>query len=93
MAAGRPVIAYGKGGVLDTVIDGQTGMYFHEQTLNALMTAVETFEAERRYDVDPAKLIAHAKGFDENNFRSGMTRFLATHGISPAHIAPLLAAG
>ncbi len=93
MAAGRPVIAYGKGGVLDTVIDGETGLYFEEQTLDSLMTAVRTFEDERRYEVDASKLIAHAQRFDEDNFRSGMTGLLASHGIRPGQMAALSVAG
>lgn len=44
MASGRPVIAYGKGGALDTVVDGKTGVYFHEQTVDSLNQAIEQFE-------------------------------------------------
>lgn len=45
-AAGTPVIAYGRGGALDTVIDGQTGILFHEQTVEALVEAVKQFEKQ-----------------------------------------------
>ncbi|MEL6416747.1 MAG: glycosyltransferase, partial [Pseudomonadota bacterium] len=45
MAAGRPVIAYGKGGALDTVVDGKTGILFGEQTVDSLIDAVSRFEA------------------------------------------------
>ncbi|MFC3213695.1 glycosyltransferase [Novosphingobium panipatense] len=44
MASGRPVIAYRKGGALDTVIDGQTGIFFDDQTVASLMDAVSRFE-------------------------------------------------
>ena len=44
MACGRPVICYGKGGVLDTVIDGKTGVYFEEQTVESLKKAILKFE-------------------------------------------------
>lgn len=44
MASGRPVIAYGRGGALETVIDGVTGMFFDEQTPAALAAAVDRFE-------------------------------------------------
>lgn len=44
MACGRPVIAYGKGGAMETVQDGVTGLFFHEQTAEALMGAVDNFE-------------------------------------------------
>jgi glycosyltransferase involved in cell wall biosynthesis len=45
MASGRPVIAYGVGGVLDSVIDGQTGIYFHEQSADSLNLAIEKYES------------------------------------------------
>lgn len=44
MSAGCPVIAYGKGGALETVVDGKTGLYFKEQTADSLMDAIKRFE-------------------------------------------------
>lgn len=44
MACGRPVIAYGQGGVLDTVVDGKTGIYFREQTAQSLNAAIDQYE-------------------------------------------------
>ena len=87
MAAGRPVIAYGKGGALDTVVDGETGSFFESQTVASLVTAVETFEREKRYEVDTAKLISHAQRFDEETFRAGMIEMLAAYGIRPEGVA------
>jgi glycosyltransferase involved in cell wall biosynthesis len=43
-AAGCPVIAYGQGGALETVIDGKTGLFFTEQTVDSLCAAVEAFQ-------------------------------------------------
>jgi len=43
-AAGRPVIAYRAGGALDTVIEGTTGAFFDEPTLESLLNAVESFD-------------------------------------------------
>lgn len=43
MASGRPVIAYGAGGALETMIDGQTGLFFTEQSEEAIINAVERF--------------------------------------------------
>jgi glycosyltransferase involved in cell wall biosynthesis len=60
-AAGRPVIAYAAGGVLDTVVEGRTGVFFREQTPAALAAAVRRFEAMR---FDPAAIRAHAQTFD-----------------------------
>ena len=42
MAAGRPVIAYGRGGVLDSVADGETGIFFERQTADALTESLKT---------------------------------------------------
>lgn len=68
MAAGVPVIAHGRGGVLDSVIDGQTGILFPEQNVDSLVEAIERFEAlDPR--LDPAALAAHARGFDAELFR------------------------
>jgi glycosyltransferase involved in cell wall biosynthesis len=44
MACGTPVIAYGKGGVLETVIDGKTGLFFTQQTAESVCDAVMRFE-------------------------------------------------
>jgi len=43
-AYGKPVIAYGKGGILDTVIDGETGVFFEKQTVSSLCRTIEKFE-------------------------------------------------
>jgi glycosyltransferase involved in cell wall biosynthesis len=45
-ACGTPVIAYGKGGALETVIEGETGLFFHEQSISAIQDAVARFESE-----------------------------------------------
>ncbi len=44
MAGGTPVLAYGEGGALETVVDGETGMFFHEQSADALVRCIEEFE-------------------------------------------------
>ncbi len=44
LASGTPVIAFGKGGVLETVINKKTGIFFYEQTVNSLLTAIKIFE-------------------------------------------------
>lgn len=43
-AAGCPVIAYGGGGALETVVDGETGLFFPEQSAGSLIEAVKRFE-------------------------------------------------
>ena len=44
-AAGTPVIAYGVGGARETVVSGETGLFFAEQTVDSLCTAIEEFES------------------------------------------------
>lgn len=54
-AAGKPVIAYRAGGVLETVIEGKTGMFFDAQTPEALAGAIREFKPENFNPVDCAK--------------------------------------
>jgi glycosyltransferase involved in cell wall biosynthesis len=76
MAAGRPVIALGRGGALDSVIDGETGLFFREQTVDALIAAVERFEAEQSRFV-PARIAAQAGRFSRSAFKSGIARSMS----------------
>ena len=62
MASGKPVIAYGKGGALETVIDGKTGILFHDQNEYALNHAVEKAE-DICWDIDLIR--EQAKQFDK----------------------------
>lgn len=45
MACGTPVLAFGKGGSLETVVEGQTGLFFYEQTAESILNCVEEFES------------------------------------------------
>ena len=72
-AAGRPVIAFGAGGALDTVSDNQTGVLFGAQTVDALIDAVRHLDA---IDFDPNVLRAHAARFDVDVFRQTLSRFV-----------------
>jgi glycosyltransferase involved in cell wall biosynthesis len=60
MAAGRPVVAFGAGGALETVIDGVTGRFFHEPTAAALAAAVAAARTDR---YDPLIIRRHAESF------------------------------
>lgn len=72
-AAGRPVIAYGSGGALETVIDGVTGAFFQEQTVDSLCRAIQRFES---LSLDPAVIQRHARNFDFDAFAEQLTSFL-----------------
>ena len=75
MAAGRPVIAYGVGGATETVTE-QTGVFFREQTVDALAAAMDTFEGnEGRFE--PKALRARAETFDRPLFRDRIAAYLA----------------
>jgi glycosyltransferase involved in cell wall biosynthesis len=69
MASGKPVIAYGRGGALETIVPGQTGLFFNAQTPEAVIAAVEAFEAQRSR-FDPHAIRAHAEGFATPVFKS-----------------------
>lgn len=65
MAAGRPVIAYGGGGALETVKEGVTGLFFREQTVESLARVLADFA---HHHWDSARIQAHAAKFDEKVF-------------------------
>lgn len=81
MAAGAPVIAYGKGGPLDYVVPGKTGLLFEKQTVESLVRTLENFKPER---FDEAEMVAAAKQFSASAFQSNIeklvTKSLAAFG-------------
>jgi glycosyltransferase involved in cell wall biosynthesis len=73
-ASGRPVIAYGAGGALSSVIDGVTGLFFHERTPNALAEALARFRSDH---FDPLVARRHAEAFDITCFQRRIAEFIA----------------
>ena len=73
MASGCPVIAYGSGGALETVVDSKTGILFPEQTTVSLSHAVEKFEQHR---FNHRAIREHAESFNEDRFRREMLDFI-----------------
>ena len=73
-AAGTPVIAFGKGGALETVLPGRTGIFFPEQTPEALANTIEEFEAAPAWD--PSVCTEHAAKFNPERFRSEIDAFV-----------------
>lgn len=73
MSCGRPVIAYRAGGVLDTMIDGETGIFFSPQTPQALAQAVKRFKFEV---FDKKKIREHALKFDKEVFKQKIKDFV-----------------
>lgn len=72
MAGGAPVLAYGEGGALETVVDGETGMFFHEQSAEALASCIEEFE---RCGFSAAACRARAEQFSREKFKREIATF------------------
>ncbi len=72
-ACGRPVIAYGSGGSLASVVEGITGEFFYEQTVDSLAAVLASFE-ERRYE--PQTIRNHALEFDISRFHRRILQFI-----------------
>jgi glycosyltransferase involved in cell wall biosynthesis len=78
MASGRPVVAFGRGGTTETVLDGVSGVFFAEQTVEAISDAVKRLSA---MEIDPQRIATHASQFSRDRFFQKMR----------AHIDELLA--
>jgi glycosyltransferase involved in cell wall biosynthesis len=74
MACGKPVIALGRGGAIETVIDGTTGIFFAEPLPGALSEALDRFDGMRW---DPQTIRAHAERFGRERFEEEITAWLA----------------
>jgi glycosyltransferase involved in cell wall biosynthesis len=73
MAAGRPVIAYDRGGARDTVIEGLSGTLFAEQTVESLTETLASFSPD---DYDPLTIRRQAQRFDKQVFRQEMKDYV-----------------
>lgn len=68
-ACGTPVIAFGKGGATESVLDKKTGVFFSEQTAASCAEAIKEFEKlEAAGNFDAKKIVAHAKTFSRERF-------------------------
>lgn len=74
-AAGRPVIAFGRGGALETVQDGVSGVLFDQQTPGSLLQAMRRLQA---IQLSPEACVQNALRFDEAVFRTGMMEAVGT---------------
>ena len=75
-SCGTPVIAYGHGGSLETVADGKTGLFFYEQTAEAIQQAVEKFESMGKQPFLPQACRVWAEGFSEERFKREIKEFV-----------------
>lgn len=74
-ACGTPVIAFGKGGSLETVLDRKTGIFFYNQDKDSICNAVNEFE-EHGVEYSSEKMREHANKFSSNRFKEEFKTFL-----------------
>jgi glycosyltransferase involved in cell wall biosynthesis len=72
-AAGKPVVAFAAGGALETIVDGETGVFFRDQSVGALLDALGRLDSLRS---EPALIAAHAQRFSRGAFRERLTAVL-----------------
>lgn len=77
-ACGTPVIAYSRGGLKESVDPKKTGIFFHEQTADAICAAVDQFEA-MAVPFNPREIRRHAERFSAENFREGFLRLVSKY--------------
>lgn len=74
MATGTPVIAFEKGGIKETVIQGETGHFYQEQSVRSLIEAIKSFE---KMEFDPEKCRARAENFSLEKFNQKFHQFVS----------------
>ena len=73
MACGRPVIAFRGGGALESILEGKTGVFFNEQSIDSLVGAIKKFDASK---FNPQTIYQHALKFDKENFKKKIKDFI-----------------
>jgi glycosyltransferase involved in cell wall biosynthesis len=74
-ACGTPVIAFAKGGAVETVIDGLTGILYHEQHADALVKAIQHFESGKII-FDAYTIRENASRFSTEAFKNNISSFI-----------------
>ena len=74
-AAGKPVVAYGRGGACETIVDGVTGVWFEAQTVADVAAAIAACD---RIETAPDEIARSAGRFSCAAFRDGITRAIGT---------------
>jgi glycosyltransferase involved in cell wall biosynthesis len=75
-ACGTPVLAYRKGGNLETVVENKTGLFFDEQTVQSLKDCILQFEKQTSH-FSPLTIREHAEKFSEERFRRNIKEFIS----------------
>jgi glycosyltransferase involved in cell wall biosynthesis len=74
-AAGIPVIAYGRGGALETVIENETGIFFYKQNTQSIVAAIQDFLG-KEHAFDPVHIRANAERFPRSRFEREFKEFV-----------------
>ena len=74
-AAGCPVIAYGRSGVLETVVEGRTGLFFAQQTVDCLIEVIRAYDRQMSA-FDIRAIIDNARRFDKAVFKADFRQFV-----------------
>ena len=79
MASGKPVVAFGAGGALETVVasgDAPTGVFFYEKNPDTLVTAVKAISNMK---FDPQAIRRHSEKFDRKEFKKQIMEYIVKH--------------
>jgi len=76
MACGRPVIAFGRGGALESIVDGKNGIFFKEQTVKSLIETVKRFQKQK---FDSKFILSQAEKFDKEIFKKKVLDYIDNH--------------
>lgn len=76
MSAGAPVLAFGEGGVLETVQDERVGLFFHEQTPEALAACIERFEREG-VSYTREQIAEYGRQFSRERFKDELSSYVS----------------
>jgi glycosyltransferase involved in cell wall biosynthesis len=79
-ASGRPVLAYGRGGVRDSIIPGETGVFFDQQSVESLIEGVNSLETWLPH-FSPHAAVRNAQRFAPERFDDGMRAVLTEAGL------------
>jgi glycosyltransferase involved in cell wall biosynthesis len=88
-ACGTPVIAYGKGGALETIINNETGLFFYRQRPEEIVKAVNRFESPD-CDFDPRVIRNNALRFSRENFRKNFKAFVEKSIAGESRSGPMV---
>jgi glycosyltransferase involved in cell wall biosynthesis len=83
-ACGTPVIAFGRGGATETVCEGETGLFFQQQSAESIVAAVEAFESHR-HEFEPELIRANAKRFGSERFQQEFSELVENEWESFGH--------